>query len=61
MYNDLLKCICFFHNFLIFNIFHDMCFNVVIDVKHIKKINNFKKHLKNCIYKNELTVNDYKV
>ena len=61
MYNDLSKCICLFYNFLIFYIFYNVCLNVVINVKYTKKINNFKKYLKNCIYESKLIINDYKI
>ena len=61
IYNDLLKSICFIYNLFMFYILCNMCLNVVINVKYIKKINDFKKYTKNHIYKNKLTINNYKI
>ena len=41
--------------------FDDVCFHIVIDMKHAKKINDFKKNLKNCVHKSEFMINDYEV
>ena len=38
MYNNLLKYIHFINNFLIFYMFNDLCFYIVINMKHIKKL-----------------------
>ena len=61
MYSSLLKYIYFINNLLIFYIFYDLCLNIIINVKHIKKTNNFKNHLKNFIHKSKLMINDYKI
>ena len=41
--------------------FNDVCFHIVINMKHVKKINDFKKDLKNYIHENEFMINDYKI
>ena len=61
IYSILLKCIHFISNFIIFYIFNDVCFYIVINVKHIKKTNDFKKHLKNYVYKCKFMINNYKL
>ena len=61
VYSSLSECIHLINNFMIFYVFNDVCLHIVINVKHIEKTNNFKKHLKNCIHKCKLTINDYKI
>ena len=61
LYSSLLKCICFINNLLILYIFYNLYFNIMINVKYIEKINNFRKYLKNCVYKSKLTVNNYEI
>ena len=61
MYNSLLKCICLINNLLILYMFHDLCLDIVINMKHIKKTNDFKKHLKNFIHESKFTISDYKI
>ena len=61
IYNDLLKSIHLIHNFFIFYILCNMCFNIVINVKHIKKMNNFRKYTENYIYKSKLTISNYEI
>ena len=61
VYNNLLKCIYFINNLLILHMFDDLCFHIVINIKHIKKVYNLRKHLKNCIYKCKLVVSDYEI
>ena len=61
MYSSLLKCIHLINNLLIFHMFSNLCFHIVINMKHIKKIYNFKKHLKNCVHKCKFIISDYKI
>ena len=61
IYNDLLKSIHFIHNLFILYILCDMCFNIVINIKHTKKVNNLRKYIKNCIHKSKLVINNYEI
>ena len=61
VYNDLSENVHLIHNFFMFYIFYNMCLDIIIDVKHIKKMNNFKKYIKNHVYKSELTISNYEI
>ena len=41
--------------------FNDVYFHIIINIKHAEKINDFKKDLKNYVYKSKFIINDYEI
>ena len=61
IYSGLLESVHFIYNFLMLYIFYNIYLNVVIDVKHIKEMNNLKKYTENYVHKSKLAVNNYEI
>ena len=61
IYSNLLENVHFICNFFMLYILCNMCFNILIDVKQINKINNFKKYTENHVHKSKLIVSNYKI
>ena len=41
--------------------FNDVCFHIIINIKHAEKISNLRKDLKNCVHESEFTISDYEI